>query len=187
MNHEIHITIDTSWRETKTIHAWCEFCREHKIKPLMIELLGNNPRHPIQVMCAAPANDSQVRRTLRQAVLDAGFVITRYKHEVSDVPDGYQPLYWETHITLDRRPDHYPVFTSGLSRNLFNPQRKFWLTIRRPVLCHWPIHDRFGSMCPHDSCLPSNLDHLQDLPGYQKHVLEAAVVDTNRGLDRGWL
>lgn len=182
MNHEIHITIDP----TNNIYDWVSFCKAHRIKPLMIELLDGKPEHPIQVMCAAPANDPQVRRTLRRAVEGAGFTITRYKHEVSEVPEGYQPLYWETHITLDRRPTSYSHLW-GLSRNLFNPQRRYWLTIRRPVLCHWPTHDQFDSMCPHDSCLPSNLDHLQDIPGYQKHVLEAAVIDTNRRLDHGWV
>jgi hypothetical protein len=186
MNHEIHITIDTRGREESTIHAWYNFCQQHKIKPLAIELLGGSPRQPIQVMCAAPANDPNVRRNLRQAVVAAGFKVSRYKHEVSAVPAGYQPLYWETHITLDRKPTSYPHLW-GLSRNLFNPSRRFWLTIRQPILCDWPVHEHFGSCCDHVKCLSSNLDHLQDLPGYQKHVLEAAVIDTNRGLDHGWL
>lgn len=187
IGQELHVTIDQHGANPRVEKDWVQFCESMGIKPLHIILCRDQSYYPTQLMCAANVTDRPaLLKDLRYFVEEAGFKIIRYKHEVSAVPRGYQPLYWETHVTMDRRPYNFPR-SWGLSRNLYNPKERYWLTIRRPTLCEYPVHKAFGSMCPHTHCLPANLDHLQDLPGYVKHVLEAAIVDTNKGLDRGWL
>lgn len=139
---------------------WHTFCRTIGVKPLYIELSN----YRTQLMLAAAEDVSaQVRA--------AGFTCARVKHEVSELRDGEKPFYYECHIKFQGgafRPDR-----PGTSRDLYRTTRQY-MTKREIAPFEVPAFiARARTMIKHS-----------EIAGVE---YEICVLDTNPGLDAGWL
>jgi hypothetical protein len=160
---EWHITVDAD------PVRWHHFCGIIGVKPLYIEL----STFERQLMCASkhnPADDimRQGRNFLGQAQ------IIRIKHEVAALALGEQSVYYECHVKLDGPFD--PDAEQMVSRDLYRKDR-------------WYITKR--SLSPFSA--QEFVDDVRTFAIDAKHVViagweyEAALIDTNPGLDARWV
>lgn len=165
---EWHITV--SHDNASAVANWHRWCQRQKIKPLYIEL-SNFER---QLMCAAS-------RDVSQAVADAGWKIIRVKREretQSGASGDLGALYYECHVKIDGQLEDLGPGV-GASRDLYRADR--WYATQRsnrpfdPSLFIDVVGRELVRLRPSRS---------NRIAGYE---YEACLLDTNRGLDAGWL
>jgi len=173
---EWHITVEGN--NFQNVLRWSAFCAQTGIKPLWIEL--NDYRR--QLMCAA-------RENVSRDIHAAGFDIIRVKHEVQptcqrldisthkdilpmskflDVP-AEVAVYYECHVKFDG--PFKPIMPMA-SRDLLRESR-WYMTSRatQPFDYAALVHEACGA---NPDCR---------FAGYE---YEAALIDSNPGLDKGW-
>lgn len=165
--------------------AWWNFCsgkagwenyygRNVVVKPLYIELADRR----LQLLSAMSFDPSKTVEgddkapTFLQACHHGGFKVVRVKHEVSALRPGDVPLYYELHVKLD---GPFRTDRSGASRDLYRENR-------------WYQYRTERSSQPFDA-----FDYIARFVTQSKPSVmagfeyEACLLDTNPGLDAGWL
>lgn len=158
------------WRITVKGHPllWASFCLEHNLKPLFIELSNRST----QLMCVSAFDP----RALIHELLDENerplFTILRVKHVVSALQGDESALYWEAHANFN---GPFRADRKGTSRDLYRAHEQRWyMTYRSRGEFHPEVFtDRAITMSR-----PST---------FAKTKYEACILDTNMGLDAGWL
>lgn len=152
---------------------WFNFCHEHTLKPLYIELSN----HAIQLMCAVAVAgpDDEFLKTLQEDFREAfpqGEVL-RVKVETNLMTPEERSVYYECHVKIDgpMRTD-MPWMSS---RDLYRKDR-WYLTLRSP-------HPFDGEAFYRKVIKRLEGRATQRVVSYE---YEVAILDTNPGLDAGW-
>jgi hypothetical protein len=147
---------------------WADFCREHDLKPLFIELQGG----ATQLMCASSFDPSILLLDLVDENERQLFTIIRVKHEVSVLRDGERALYYEAHVKFN---GPWRTDRKGVSRDLYRAHEQRWYMTHRQAT---PFDAAaFGAKAT-VLARPSRFDEVE---------YEACILDTNPALDGGWL
>jgi hypothetical protein len=158
---EFHVTVE----DVNPID-WFNFCHEHSIKPLHIELntLG------LQLMCATDSDPAELIE-LFQAAFPEGKV-ARIKHEVNLMTAEERPVYYECHVKLEGPMlGNIPMS----SRDLYRGNR--WYLTKRSA-SPFSAEDFYRGVIRR----MENRSN-QKVLGFE---YEVCVQDTNPSLDSGW-
>jgi hypothetical protein len=186
---EYHITIDGNLDE------WVAFCHEQGIKPLDIRLTeGDCPR---QLMCAHSFLSPTASLALGEAehmlrCVRSNFAVKRLKLEamLDKIPEmgaGARVLYYEAHMKLILPPnseaDTHRLATRlelAASRNVLyeGNEEKWYLTSRLPG---GTDYQEAGME------LTRRLAEVAEYRPTVRMEMEAVLIDTNPGLDNGWV
>ncbi len=190
MLYELHLTTDNQ----VDVDRWIGFCEAHGLKPLHIELEGDEP-YPDQIMFAAvtEGDDEHAESwatSLAIACADEGFPIIRRKLEVplDKAGDYTYPKYHEAHVKSLIHRDHvselvrfarahgWVASRNGLFRDYDGPE-KWYFTKRAYGVSYLQAGTVFR-------------EAFAQLPDFNWHTvrmeMETVIADDNEELDAGW-
>lgn len=190
MLYELHLTTDNS----VNIYDWIDFCNEQKIKPLHIELKGDES-YDDQVMFAAvhegdDESASKWAETLDAHMYCSGFEVIRAKLEVPlDKSSPYEsPVYHEAHVKS--------LIHSDLVDNVVKFARTHgWIASRNGLYRELDGHEKWyftrrAYGIPYYKAGTAFKKAFADLPNFGWHTvrmeMETVITDSNEELDAGW-
>lgn len=186
---EWHITV--SHDNPSAVSNWHQWCLNHGVKPLYIELA--NYERQLMLASGSELSPRGDQTTLLGQVERSGWKVQRVKHEVQAQRDVLVAgaLYYECHVKLDGDflPDVSDLYLhghTGTSRDLYRPNR--WYVTQRSAEPFDP--EEFERRVR--TALAQELE-LRVQAGVRVGArlagseYEACLVDTNRQLDARWL
>lgn len=190
MLYELHLTTEN----TVDVDSWVDFCRDLNIKPLEIELEGDEA-YPDQVMMAAVHNGDDESAWdwaagIAGEMVNNGFPVIREKMEVPlDKSAPYtDPVYHETHIK-SLIPGHHVQDIVKFSRAFGWVASRNGLYRNEAGLEKW----YFTMRDYHNDYLTAGGNFRQlfaALPEFCWHTvrmeMETVIADSNEELDAGW-
>jgi len=175
MRWHLHVTVQPhwSWTLTDVASALARDVERHDVHPVVITNHFRDPaRPPYREMIPTAHHEgdeaSAARRIFSLGVLlnNAGWRVKRLKIEGDPTNEDVarRALYFETHIKCQQAPA--PLSTNARGDRIFTVRRQY-ITDVDDEIAHW------RDMCVVDPFI--------------QYKVEAAVLDTNPGMDEEWL
>lgn len=190
MLYELHLTTES----TVDLNAWLTFCGSWDIKPLQIQLEGDEP-YADQIMFAAvhSGDDDSAKAwvaEISEDMVECGFPVIRTKLEVPlDKSSPYkEPVYHEAHVKS--------LINSNLVDNVVKFARGHgWIASRNGLYRELDGHEKwyFTKRAYGTHYLDAGTEFKKafaDLPSFGWHTvrmeMETVIADSNEELDAGW-
>lgn len=184
MNFEVHITVDS-----EDIDRWKALCEKLALKPLWVQ--NSRGAHSRQMHCSADFSGSflGVKNFVKEwskDIRDAGFKVVRQKIEC-----GFRKwpssLYNECHIKIALPVEENEAVLAFCNEHRISPgwsllhdvpgERNWYLTVRDYGLDAGKAQREFRLI------IKAVIERFGKIRGAE---IETAILDTNKGHDRGW-